>query len=196
MDWECSEGFFKCRTTGKCVPESKVCDGHFDCESGTGDFVSYRTYNNDFKSLIWPTDSSDEADCPCQEETDINSVYFRRMLLPLLQIQCGNDTAADVELKRCTMEVLVAENDTVEVSMTGIALLIKVMSLESFTLRTTRSDYTYIPMNGSRQSYFIPIKSNCPKTCKVFWGREYTELGQRIQHRKLRVTKQQPRSFP
>ena len=39
LRWKCSEGFFKCRTTGKCVPESKVCDGQFDCESGTGKFV-------------------------------------------------------------------------------------------------------------------------------------------------------------
>ena len=33
--WECSKGFFKCRTTGQCVPMSKRCDGQFDCYSGT-----------------------------------------------------------------------------------------------------------------------------------------------------------------
>ena len=56
-DWNCSEGFFKCFSTGKCIPANKVCDGNFDCEA----------------------DSSDEANCPCDEdeEQEKKSSYLR-----------------------------------------------------------------------------------------------------------------------
>ena len=83
------------------------------------------------------------------EEIDINSVYFRRMLLPLLQLQCRNDTAAaEVDLKRCTMEAWVAGNDAVEVSMPGIPLPIKVLSRVS-----------QHPVNGTLKSTVVGIRA-------------------------------------
>ena len=50
-----------------CISVDRVCDGNFDCGS----------------------DSSDEADCPCQEDrNDRFSTYFRKLLVPLMTKEC------------------------------------------------------------------------------------------------------------
>ena len=57
---------------------------------------------------------------PCQEEIDLNSVYFRRMLIPLLELHCRNNTATSDDhacLLEATMKVQVADDRTIEVSM-------------------------------------------------------------------------------
>ncbi len=55
--WNCSEGFHKCFSTGRCISLDKVCDGNADCES----------------------DSSDEANCPCEQtEQERRSSYLRQ----------------------------------------------------------------------------------------------------------------------
>lgn len=72
----------------------QVCDGQFDCES----------------------DSSDEADCPC-EDTEHISVYFRQLLVPLLSLHCaaGFKSVDRDCLIKAIVHATVVDNRTVEV---------------------------------------------------------------------------------